>query len=116
MKFATLRLGSQFTILLLRQTALVIMVLVFLATRRSPRLSSPASLRWIIPIAVLDTFATWFLNIGLASGLASVVSVITSLYSVVTIVLGYVLLSERISRPQQLGIGFTLVGVVLASV
>jgi drug/metabolite transporter (DMT)-like permease len=116
MKFATLRLGSQFTLLLLRQTALIVMVIVFLFTRRSPYLSSNTSLKWIIPIAVLDTIATLFINIGLQSGLASIVSVITSLYSVVTIVLGFILLKERITRPQQIGIGFTLVGVVLASI
>jgi drug/metabolite transporter (DMT)-like permease len=64
----------------------------------------------------LDTIATWFINLGLQTGLASVVSVITSLYSVVTIVLGYYLLRERITRTQQIGIGFTLAGLVLASV
>jgi drug/metabolite transporter (DMT)-like permease len=72
-------------------------------------------LRWIIPVALLDTLATWSISIGLQSGLASVVSVITSLYSVVTILLGYVLLGERITRSQQIGVGFTLAGVALAS-
>jgi drug/metabolite transporter (DMT)-like permease len=116
MKFAALELGSQLTLFLLRQTALVLMVLIFLFTRRSPRLESWDSLRWIVPVAVLDTLATWFLNIGMQTGLASVVSVITSLYSVVTIILGYLILSERITRRQQFGIGFTLFGVVLASI
>jgi drug/metabolite transporter (DMT)-like permease len=115
MKLATLKLGSQFTTLLLRQTSLVVMIVVFLVTRRSASLRSRASLRWIIPVALLDTLATWSISIGLQSGLASVVSVITSLYSVVTILLGYVLLGERITRSQQIGVGFTLAGVALAS-
>ena len=115
MKFAALKLGSQLTVLVLRQTALVVMVMVFLLTKRSPYLISLASLRWVATIAILDTSANWFINLGLQSGFASVVSVITSLYCVVTIILGYLLLRERITRSQQIGIGFTLAGVVLAT-
>ena len=116
MKFAVLRLGSQLTVVVLRHTALMVMIGIFLVTRRSPRPRSWASLRWVAPVAFLDTIATWFINLGLQAGLASVVSVITSLYSVVTIVLGYYLLREHITRTQQIGIGFTLAGLVLASV
>jgi drug/metabolite transporter (DMT)-like permease len=116
MKFAALRLGSPLTVLVLRHTALLVMIGIFLFNGRSPQPRSWASLRWVAPVAGLDTLATWFINLGLQTGLASVVSVITSLYSVVTMVLGYTLLRERITRTQQIGIGVTLAGVVLASV
>jgi drug/metabolite transporter (DMT)-like permease len=115
MKYAVLSLGSQLTVFVTRQTALVVMVIIFLVTKRSPYLLSYDSLRWIGTIAILDTGASWFINLGLQSGFASIVSVITSLYSVVTITLGYLLLRERITRSQQIGIGFTLAGVVLSS-
>jgi drug/metabolite transporter (DMT)-like permease len=49
------------------------------------------------------------------TGLVSVTSVLASLYPIVTVVLARVVLSERVARSQEAGIGLTLAGVVLIS-
>ena len=50
-----------------------------------------------------------------AHGLLSVVSVLASLYPVVTVLLARVTIGERVERSQDLGVVMTLVGVVLVS-
>ena len=45
-------------------------------------------------------------------GLLSLVSVLGSLYPVVTVLLAHVLLGERLTRTQQIGVGVALAGVV----
>lgn len=108
-------LGSHRTVLVMRLASLVLFVTVFLASKRPPGLHSWCSLKWLLPLAVLDTLAIWFMSQGFLSGLTSVVSVITSLYSVVTIVLGWVILEAKGTRVQQIGVAVTLVGVALVS-
>lgn len=68
-------------------------------------------------VGLILSVGTIFLYRALAvdSGLTSVASVITSLYSVVTVVLGYLIWKERIIRVQQAGVLLTLVGIVLVS-
>jgi drug/metabolite transporter (DMT)-like permease len=109
-------LGSHSTVFVMRVAALAFFTMVLIAMKRPVQLQSNSSFRWILPLGALDTLALWFLNQGLLTGFTSVVSVITSLYSTVTIVLGYVLIGERITKLQQIGIVSTLTGVVLVSV
>jgi drug/metabolite transporter (DMT)-like permease len=116
LKIAVVGLGSTFSMLVLRLAAVAILLLVHLLARRPARLRHRSSLRPLAAIGVLDGLASWFLTLGLFSGLASVVSVTISLYSVVTIILGRVILSERVTGRQRLGIGFTLAGVALVSI
>jgi drug/metabolite transporter (DMT)-like permease len=116
LKFTVAGFGSQFPLLLLRVLAVTIVLFIYLATRQSIGLPSRLSIRWLLAATILDTFANWFLNVGLSIGLASIVTVIVSLYSVVTIVLGLLLLGERVTGVQQLGIVFTLLGVALVSI
>jgi drug/metabolite transporter (DMT)-like permease len=109
-------LGSYTTVFVLRITGLVFVLAFILATRRplSPR--SPGSFKLLLPIGVLDTAANWFLSVGLLSGLTSIVSVMSSLFGVVTVILGYVFAKERVTRFQRVGIVTTFVGVALVSV
>jgi drug/metabolite transporter (DMT)-like permease len=79
-------------------------------------LNTASSLKWLIPVGVLDTAASWFYNLAVDIGLTSIVSVITSLYSVVTVILGYLLWQERITRIQQVGVLITLAGIGMVSV
>ncbi len=48
-------------------------------------------------------------------GLLSSVSVLASLYPVVTVLLARAALGERVARSQELGVVLTLAGIVLVS-
>jgi len=91
-------------------------LVIVLALALGPRL--PASRRaWLIllGVGVADTAATLLYALASTKGLLSVVSVLASLYPIVLVVLGRVLLDERIARPQLAGVGVALAGVALIS-
>ena len=82
------------------------------------RRARPTGLRghWaaLIAIGFLDTGGNALYAAASSShGLISVVSVLASLYPVVTVLLARLLLGERVQRTQDLGVAVTLVGVVL---
>jgi drug/metabolite transporter (DMT)-like permease len=64
-------------------------------------------------IGTLDMAANALFAVASTRGLVSVVSVVASLYPVTTVVLARLLLAERISRAQQVGVAGALMGVVL---
>jgi len=68
----------------------------------------------LIAIGLLDTGGNaLFAAASSSHGLLSVVSVLASLYPVVTVLLARLLLGERVQRTQDAGVLFVLVGVVL---
>jgi drug/metabolite transporter (DMT)-like permease len=71
---------------------------------------------WVIPVALLDTAANVAYNLGITVSLIAVVSVISSLFSAVTVLLAWVFLRERLARWQWAGVGAILVGIALVSV
>jgi drug/metabolite transporter (DMT)-like permease len=79
---------------------------------RGPRLEA-RDVAFLALVGVADAAAN--LTFGWAStrGLVSVVAVLGSLYPVVTVLLAWVLLHERLGRLQTLGVAGALVGVVL---
>jgi drug/metabolite transporter (DMT)-like permease len=80
-------------------------------TLRAPRAVIPL----IIGVGRLDTGANGFFAFATTYGLLSLVAIIGSLYPVVTVVLAYTLLHERIARHQQIGVVAALAGVALIS-
>jgi drug/metabolite transporter (DMT)-like permease len=90
-------------------------IVVPLALARGLR---PASLRghWaaLIAIGFLDTGGNvFFAAASSRHGLLSVVSVLASLYPVVTVLLARLMLGERVQRTQDAGVILVLLGVVL---
>jgi drug/metabolite transporter (DMT)-like permease len=70
--------------------------------------------RALIAIGLLDTGGNALYAAAAAShGLLSVVSVLASLYPVVTVLLARIMLGERVQRTQDAGIVLVLAGVVL---
>jgi drug/metabolite transporter (DMT)-like permease len=98
----------------LRLTVVPIVLVAALVTR-----PSATRLRPILPLLVatglFDTGANLLYGASSRHGLISVVSVLGSLYPVVLVGLAYVLLHERISRPQLVGVALALGGVALIS-
>jgi drug/metabolite transporter (DMT)-like permease len=78
----------------------------------------PSGLRphWagLVAIGILDTAGNaLYAAASSTHGLISVVSVLASLYPVVTVLLARLILGERVQRTQDLGVVVALVGVVL---
>lgn len=70
---------------------------------------------WIIAVGVLDTAAFVFYTLGLASAESGIVAVVTSLFSVVTVILARLFLNERLARIQIIGILIIMLGIGLIS-
>jgi len=69
----------------------------------------------LLVIGVLDLGANALYAYATTKGLLSIVAVLGSLYPAVTVVLARVVLSERVTRPQEAGVLATLAGVVAIS-
>ena len=82
-------------------------------------LRPPSARRGDLPvlasIGILDTGGNVFFAAASAKGLVSVVSILASLYPVVTVLLARAVLHERVHRSQELGIALALAGIVLIS-
>jgi drug/metabolite transporter (DMT)-like permease len=81
---------------------------------RPPR-ARRADLPVLASIGILDTGGNVFFSAASAKGLVSVVSILASLYPVVTVLLARAVLHERVHRSQELGIALALAGIVLVS-
>lgn len=71
------------------------------------------NLRWVAGAGLFDMGANLLIAAALQRGPLGVVSVLSSLYPAVTAVVAMVVLKERISRTQVIGIGLAMVAVVL---
>ena len=101
--------------LVFRSTSTSLVWLTVLALRRPPRGIRP-HLPVLAAIGVFDTGGNvLFAAASQEHGLLSVVSVLASLYPVVTVLLARTALGERVQRTQEAGIVVTLAGVALVS-
>jgi drug/metabolite transporter (DMT)-like permease len=105
--------GAAWAVLVSRgvATMLAIGAVVALSAPRPPARMLPA----LCAIGLFDVSANGMLALALNEGLVSVVSVIASLYPVVTLALAYAVLGERVSRTQELGVAGALAGVAVIS-
>src|SRR5919197_553490 len=96
-----------------RLTSLTVIAAAWLALRpkRANRTDVPA----LAAIGALDTGGNVFFAAASESGLVSVVSILASLYPVVTVLLARAVLHERVHRSQELGICLALGGIALIS-
>lgn len=67
----------------------------------------------LLAVGVLDTAGNALFAAASSHGLLSVVSVLATLYPVVTVLLARAVLGERVQRTQDLGVAVALAGVVL---
>lgn len=93
-----------------RVGSLTLLVALSVTTRASLRLPR----RTIVPVAAVglgDVGANALFAYASGHGLLSLVSVLGSLYPVVTVLLAHLLLGERLTRAQQAGVAVALAGV-----
>jgi drug/metabolite transporter (DMT)-like permease len=94
-------------------SASVILTVAFL--RRPPLRIGRPDLLAVCLVGIGDMTGNLLFAAASSQGLVSVVSVLASLYPVVTVVLARTLLRERVAPTQQAGIVLTLAGVALIS-
>jgi drug/metabolite transporter (DMT)-like permease len=101
--------------LIFRAVSVTLVWSALLLTRQRARGVRP-HLLVLAAIGLLDTGGnTLFAAASASHGLVSVVSVLASLYPVVTVLLARFALGERVERMQDVGVLVTLAGVVLIS-
>jgi len=94
------------------------LVLVACAPLVRQSLSLPRGNVWwyIVGIGIVDTMAFVAYNFGLEIGPVSVVSVVSSLYSAVTVLLAWIVLREQLQRSQWLGVGVVFAGIAMVNI
>ena len=95
-----------------RAVAGVILALAFAATN-APAWVTRRDFITLALIGCIDAGAVGLLAAATTTGLVGVVSVLGSLYPVTTVLLAQLVLGERLSRTQAVGVGTALAGVVL---
>ena len=90
-------------------TLLIVVALVTRSTLRVPRISLAA----VALVGLADVTANALFAFASGHGLLALVSVLGSLYPVMTVLLAHVLLGERLTVPQKLGVAVALGGVAL---
>jgi len=109
---ATARYDPLWAMLGGRISSVVVFAIVFLVLR--PRLEMRRSaLPFVVAVGLLDTGANGLFALATTQGYLSLVSVLGAVYPVVTVLLAYVLLRERIAPRQPGGAVGTLAGIAL---
>ena len=97
-----------------RVGSLAFLVVAALALRQ-PLVVPRVSLGKVAAVGVADVSANALFAVASSHGLLALVSVLGSLYPVVTVLLAYALLHERLTRLQRAGVVAALVGVAAIS-
>jgi drug/metabolite transporter (DMT)-like permease len=110
------RVGFASTVWMIRLTSSALTALVVLVMKRPISLPRNGTVSlWLLAMGVLDTGAFVLNNLGMQLEQVSVVSVLASLYGAVTVLLSTVVLREKMSRWQWLGIVAIFAGIALVS-
>ena len=104
--------GAVWASMINRSTSVTLLLLAALVLRPPLR---RAGAHWpaLATIGVFDVMANVLFAAATRQGLVSLVSVASSLYPVVTVLLARTLLREDVHRIQEVGVGLALSGVVL---
>ena len=105
------RQGDAFSTLLGARVGSLTLLLVLASARRAPLRVPRAALAAIVAVGLADVTANALFAFASSHALLALVSVLGSLYPVVTVLLAHVLLGERLTRTQQAGVAIALAGV-----
>lgn len=98
--------------LLAERTAATVLILIGVLVTRSVGDLQRGDLGLVLAIGAFDVAANVTFGIASETGLLSVVSVLGSLYPVVTAVLAWAVLKERLAPAQYAGVAVAMAGVV----
>lgn len=90
---------------------------VIVARKNAPAepLTAPKTLLLGLAAALLDTGAWVAFLIGSRNENGAIVTAVASLFSAVTVLLAWMFLKERLSKPQWIGVAIVLTGILLVS-
>ena len=108
--------GATFWPLAIARFTSVLFLLAFAAIRRQPMLPGKGVAPLILLAGVLDALGNTFFVLATHSGRLDVAAVLSSLYPAATVLLAALILRERVTRIQGLGILLALLAVPLISV
>jgi drug/metabolite transporter (DMT)-like permease len=109
---ATARYDPLWAMLAGRLSSATIFALLFLVLRPHVKVERSA-LPFIVAVGILDTGANGLFALATTEGYLSLVAVLGSLYPVVTVLLAFGVLRERIAAHQLAGAAATLAGIAL---
>jgi len=109
---ATARYDPLWAMLAGRLSSVIIFAMLFLVLRPHVKVERSA-LPFIVAVGILDTGANGLFALATTEGYLSLVAVLGSLYPVVTVLLAFGLLRERIAPHQLAGAAATLAGAAL---
>lgn len=108
-------IGGGLSVWVIRLTTFCALLLIGLPAGQARPLPR-GSVWWLLLITgLMDTSAFVANNAALGNGHVAVVSVLSSLYGAVTVLLAWIFLRERMERTQWLGIALIFAGIVLVS-
>ncbi len=103
---------AYWTVLLSRLTSTIVLALAFVVRRPQLKLTR-AAVAPILAVGGFEVAGNQLFAVAATLGYLSIASVLSSIYPVFVIALAYLLLHERLSWMQQLGVSAALVGVAL---
>lgn len=112
----TPQLGGVIPVWVSRLTCIVVLGAAFLIVRRGfhpPR--NRTTWLYVIGVGVLDTIGFIALATGVSGDQVSLVSVLSSLFAAVTVVLARIFLREQLQPIQWWGIGLIFIGLILVT-
>lgn len=98
-----------------RGTTTLFIIAAALVARRGVGGLQRGDIPWLVAIGVFDIAANLMFGLSTTEGLLAVVSVLGSLYPVVTVVLAWAVLRERLAPAQYIGVAVALAGVAAIS-
>jgi drug/metabolite transporter (DMT)-like permease len=109
------REGSPLSTLFGARVGSLTLLFALAVVRQAPLRLARRSLAAVAAIGLCDVAANALFALASGHGLLALVSVLGSLYPVITVLLAYALLHERLTRTQIAGIGIALAGVAALS-
>ena len=110
----TPKFGGTKPIWLFRVTSPILLFALAKIQRADLSLPPLRSWRYLAPTGLLDTLAFTAVTIGLAGGETTLVTVLSSLFSAVTVVIAWVILREPMAKRQWLGVAMILAAIAAA--
>ena len=97
----------------------VLLVYFYLTNRKSEKLTTgyKSVIKILVLVSVFDSLAylgtTW--GYSITTNTTSLITVIANAFSVPTIFLAYIILKERVTKQQKVGIATIIIGIIVSS-